>query len=492
MVDPTPEQREVVDTYGDGIDCVIQAGAGCGKSSSLKLIAKSDPRRRMTYVAYNKAIASDAKRSFPSNVRSSTGHGLAFDPKYLPRIKRPRQTAHVAAQALDVKRILGIIGGTPAIPTDLGLAPKAMTNKIIMRSALDTISRFCHSADAEITDRHVPRYDGLTKEEPRAALLALVLPVARAAWTDLSNEDGVLNLNHDHYLKQWALSEPKLPTDVVLLDEGQDTNDVLSRVLLAQEHAQRIAVGDSSQAIYEWRGAKDALKGFVQALGCPELTLSQSFRFGPAIAEQANLWLRTINAPLRLTGFDRCDSSVGPVDDPDAILCRTNSGAMGIVMEALEAGRKTALVGGGGDIKALAWAAEDLQDGRPTDHPELMGFGSWDAVREYAGEEDGSLEVLVKLIDEHGTAAILAAADSLASEDVADLVVSTAHRSKGREWPAVRIHSDFRPPKEDPVSGHVILRREEGRLAYVAVTRARERLDNTALNWVHSVTAVSD
>ncbi|MGW7196609.1 UvrD-helicase domain-containing protein [Streptomyces chryseus] len=489
-MDPTPEQREAIDTYGDGIDCVLQAGAGCGKSSTLKMIAKADPRRRMTYVAYNKAIAADAKRSFPSNVRASTGHGLAFDPRHLPRLNRPRQTAHAAAQALDVRRILGIIGSTPAIPTDLG-TPKAMTGKLIMRAALDTVTRWCHSSDDEIRSWHVPQYDGLTKEEPRNSLLALVLPVALATWADLTDEDGVLKLSHDHYLKMWALSRPKLGTDVVLLDEAQDTNDVLSAVLLDQEHAQRIAVGDSAQQIYSWRGANDALATFVRTLRAPELTLSQSFRFGPAIAEAANEWLYVIGAPLRLTGFDQCESTVGPIEEPDAILCRTNSGAMGIVMEGLAAGRKVALVGGGGDIKALAWAAEALQAGQPTDHPELMGFPTWDSVREYAKEEDGSLEVLVKLIDEHGTQRILAASDALATEQQADLIVSTAHKAKGREWPTVRIHSDFRPPKEDPTTGHVLLPKEEGRLAYVAVTRAREVLDNQALNWVHTVTAVA-
>ncbi|WP_106409735.1 UvrD-helicase domain-containing protein [Streptomyces odonnellii] len=490
MVDPTPEQAEAIDTYGDGIDLVLQAGAGCGKSSTLKLIAKSDPRRRMTYVAYNKSIAADARRSFPANVAASTGHGLAFDPKFLPRLNRPRQTAHAAAQALDVKSILGIIGATPAIPTDLGV-PKAMTGKIIMRCALDTISRWCHSSDPEITSRHVPRYDGLTKPEVREQLGALVLPVAHAAWADLTTEDGVLRFDHDYYLKLWALSGPKLPVDVVLLDEAQDTNDVLAAVILDQDHAQRIAVGDSSQAIYEWRGARDALHGFVQALGCPELTLSQSFRFGPAIADEANRWLRVIDAPLRLTGFDQCDSSIGPVDAPDAILCRSNSGAMGIVMEALTTGRKVALVGGGSEIKRLAWAAEALQDGRPTDHPELIAFPSWDAVREYAEEEDGSMKVLVKLIDEHGTDRIVAAADQLVAENRAELVVSTAHKAKGREWNRVRIHSDFRPPKPNPETGHVLLKREEGRLAYVAVTRARERLDSQALAWVSTITAVS-
>ncbi|MFJ2292147.1 UvrD-helicase domain-containing protein [Streptomyces sp. NPDC087894] len=489
-MNPTPEQVDAIDTYGDGIDLVLQAGAGCGKSSTLKMIAKSDPRRRMTYVAYNKAIAADASRSFPATVLCKTGHALAFDPVYLPRLNRPRQTAHAAAQALDVKRILGIIGATPSIPTDAG-PRKPMTGKIIMRAALDTITRWCHSADPEIRGWHVPQYDGLTGEQPRTELLALVLPVALAAWADLSDEDGVLKLSHDHYLKMWALSGPKLQTDVVLLDEAQDTNDVLSAVLLDQEHAQRIAVGDSAQQIYSWRGANDALQKFVRELGAPELTLSQSFRFGPAIAAVANRWLRVIDAPLRLTGYAEAESSVGPVDSPDAILCRSNSGAMGIVMEGLAAGRDVALVGGGGDVKALAWAAEALQAGQPTDHPELMGFPSWDAVCEYAEEEDGSLKTLVKLINDNGTGPILAAADALVSEDRAELVVSTAHKAKGREWNRVRIHSDFRAPKPDPKTGHVILPREEGRLAYVAVTRARQQLDAEALAWVDSITAVA-
>lgn len=490
MVDPTPEQTDAIDTYGDGIDLVLQAGAGCGKSSTLKMIARSDPRRRMTYVAYNKAIAADASRSFPATVLCKTGHALAFDPRHLPRLSMPRQTAHAAAQALDVKRILGIVGATPSIPTDAG-PRKAMTGKVIMRAVLDTITRWCHSSDSEIRSWHVPQYDGLTGEQPRTELLALVLPVALAAWADLTEETGVLKLSHDHYLKMWALSGPKLATDVVLLDEAQDTNDVLSAVLLDQDHAQRIAVGDSAQQIYSWRGANDALATFVRELGAPELTLSQSFRFGPAIAAEANRWLHVIGAPLRLTGYDQAQSSVGPVDSPDAILCRSNSGAMGIVMEGLAAGRKVALVGGGGDIKALAWAAEALQSGGVTDHPELMGFPSWDAVREYAEEEDGSLKVMVRLIDGHGTDRIVAAADALATERQAELVVSTAHKAKGREWPTVRIHSDFRAPKPDPETGNVLLPKEEGRLAYVAVTRARQVLDCEALAWVDTVTAVA-
>jgi superfamily I DNA/RNA helicase len=366
-----------------------------------------------------------------------------------------------------------------------------MTSKVIMRCALDSVETFCHSADAEISHRHIRHYDGFDGNDSRNQLAALVLPVARAAWRDITNDDGLLKMSHDHYLKMWALGRPRIHTDVILLDEAQDTNDVIAAVILDQDHAQRIAVGDSAQQIYEWRGAKDALSRFERDLEAEVRMLSQSFRFGPAIATEANRWLHKVGTPLRLTGWDQCASEVGPVEQPDAILCRTNAGAMGIVLEQIAAGRKVALVGGSSEIKRLAWAAEALQAGKATDHPELLAFSSWDMVRQYAEEEDGSLRVLVKLIDDYGTEDIIAAADGLASEQQAELVVSTAHRSKGREWPTVRIHGDFRAPKPDPKTGHIILRREEARLAYVAVTRARERLDNSALAWIDTVTAVT-
>jgi hypothetical protein len=255
-MEPTPEQAEAIATYGDGIDLVLQAGAGCGKSSTLKMIATSDRRRSMTYIAYNRTIAADAKRSFPGNVHASTGHGLAFDPRYLPRIQRPRQTALDAAKALGIERITG---GIQRVLNDTGMM-HALTSSWSCgwRSTPSTATATAPTDDIE--RRHIPRYDNLTLPETRAQIAELVLPVARLAWADVRRgDDGLLKLSHDHYLKIWALSRPTLQTDVVLLDEAQDTNDVLARVLLDQEHAQRIAVGDSAQQIYEWRGAKDAL-----------------------------------------------------------------------------------------------------------------------------------------------------------------------------------------------------------------------------------------
>jgi hypothetical protein len=75
---PTGEQQAILDGFATGADLVIQAGAGSGKTSTLKMIGERAGRRRGVYVAYNKAIANDAKRSFPSNITCATAHSFAY------------------------------------------------------------------------------------------------------------------------------------------------------------------------------------------------------------------------------------------------------------------------------------------------------------------------------------------------------------------------------------------------------------------------------
>jgi N12 class adenine-specific DNA methylase len=66
-----------------------------------------------------------------------------------------------------------------------------------------------------------------------------------------------------------------------------------------------------------------------------------------------------------------------------------------------------------------------------------------------------------------------------------DVMVSTAHKSKGLEWDRVKIGDDFKGPKNDPITGEAIMPPpEELRLAYVAVTRAGKELDPGSLTWV--------
>jgi superfamily I DNA/RNA helicase len=469
-VKPTAEQQAIVDAYLSNDNLVIEAGAGTGKTSTLRMIANAAPRRRGIYVAYNRAIADDAKRTFPSNVTCATAHSFAFRAvgrQFAHRLRGPRMPARQIAKQLGITQPVRIDAGRI-------LAPQQAA-----RLAMDTIARFCHSAAPQVNGRHVPKLPGLDDPAAMAALREVVVSLARRAWADLSDRDGNLRFTHDHYLKMWQLSGPRFPADFVLLDEAQDANPVVQDVVERQGHTQRILVGDRCQAIYGWRGAVDAMATFAADR---RLALSQSFRFGPPIAGEANKWLQILEAPLRLRGSNQITSTISSLARPDAVLCRTNAEAVSQLMAAAEEGQRAALVGGGNEIRRLAEAATSLRAGLGTDHPELFAFRSWGEVKDYVAQDaSGSdLKTFVQLIDSYGPDVVIDTMDRLVPEQAAEVVVSTAHKAKGREWPRVRIADDFRAPKgeDSPIP------QAEAMLAYVAVTRARQALDPDGLAWV--------
>ncbi|MEC4020340.1 UvrD-helicase domain-containing protein [Streptomyces sp. H27-D2] len=480
MHSPTDEQTAAVDAFKAGEHLALQAGAGTGKTSTLVLLASTTPRHGR-YIAFNKPIALDAAKRFPPTVACTTAHALAYATTghlYARRLGGPRQAGWKTGLALGITKSMRI-------------AERDVSHKALSHTVLHTVRRYCHSADRTITRHHVPPLRGLEDPELHTQLVEAVLPFARKAWADLQHpDDGIVRFEHDHYLKIWALTDPKIDADFLLLDEAQDTNPVLEQVFTAQRtHAQLVMVGDSAQAIYGWRGARDIMTGFNGTA----LSLSQSFRFGPRLATEANRWLSISGAPIRLAGTTTIPTELAPVARPDAVLCRTNVGAMTEVMTHIEAGLRVALAGGGDSLRALATAARDLKDGRRTWHPELLLFASWGELQEYAEHDPagGDLRPFVDLIDQQGAEAVLAAVDQLAPESQAEVTVSTAHRAKGREWANVRIASDFKPPKDTdqqdangvPVPGPID--DAEARLAYVAVTRTRTRLDLGGLSWIH-------
>lgn len=475
---PTDEQVAVVDAFRTGNNMVITAGAGAGKTSTLKLIAKETDAKGV-YVAYNKAIATDARRSFPRNVRASTAHSLAWGAtgvKYAHRLDGPR------VNAFDASKILGC--------NPLSITPEIfLTSVDVARLVASTVRNYCYSAQPEVGKQHVWVSDTL---KPYRELIAnVVLPYAQKAWADISSLDGRLRFEHDHYLKLWSMSGkdgdvPDLRCDFVLLDEAQDANPVIAQIVEGQD-AQKILVGDQNQAIYGWRGAVDAMTTFA----CEHrLQLSKSFRFGQAIADEANKWLGLLESDLRIEGFEAVDSKVARLTTPDTVLCRTNVEAFSQLIGALARGESVAFVGGTGEIKRFAEAADQLMTPDPrtgkirrVSHPDLMGFSCWADVQTYVQTDEGSdLRTMVNLIDDYGVAEVLEIAAATTNEESADLIVSTAHKSKGREWDQVKIAEDFRPSEsgELPAKGEMML-------AYVAVTRAKNVLDNGGLAWVNDL-----
>lgn len=507
---PTGEQQAVIDACQTGGNLVVEAAAGAGKTSTLRLAAADMPGR-VLYVAYNKAAANEAQASFPAHVRCSTVHALAFGAvgrTYSRRLNTGRQAAAQTARALGVH-------GHVELGKHLVLTPAHIT-----KFALGMVTRFCQSADDELTEKHLPQLPGTpglaelgrmhdqipalraAGEHQAAAellaawedglrtrrdLAAAVLPIARRAWADIRDVEGrAVRFEHDHYLKMWQLTHPTLSYDVIMLDEAQDSNPVTADIVTSQTGTQRIAIGDGCQQLYAWRGAVDALATWPAD---QRLYLTQSWRFGETVAREANKWLAILGASLRVRGNPDLPTTIGPIPDPGAVLCRSNAGAVGRVMSALDAGHKPALVGGAGELVRLAQAADELQTTGRTNHPELFPFRSWLEVQQYAEEDSGSdLRPFVNLIDKYSPEKIVDALSWVVAEHQADVVISTAHKAKGREWDRVAIADDFAEPKKTEDGRRGEIQRADAMLAYVAITRARLALDRTGLAWVDQYT----
>ncbi|WP_381805331.1 UvrD-helicase domain-containing protein [Streptomyces niveus] len=473
----TEEQAAARDSFAAGLDLALVAGAGTGKTSTLVMMGAATRRRGM-YIAFNRPIAQEAKARFGGNVHCSTSHGLAY------RALGSRFKARLdASQHMPLWRTAQLLG----IDRDLAVGGRRLKTTTLAHLVMEMVRHFCYSTEDQVAARHLGTINGLD-DHGQQYVARTLLARARWAWDDICSPNGTLPFKHDHYLKMWALTRPRLRADYILLDEAQDTNPVLEEIFLAQD-VQRVCVGDPAQQIYEWRHAKDIMSGFPGM----RMELTQSFRFGPAIAQVANHWLRASTSVMQLTGHAAEPSRLAEVKVPDAVLCRGNADALAEVLAFLDQDVPVALVGGGKPLLNIAKAAIDLRAGRRTSHHDLALFSSWGEVQEYAEQDSAAadLKAIVELVDTYGPQQIIRTVQRLSDEAQARVVVSTVHKAKGREWNRVRIGPGFTPPDDgSPRTVHPAA----ARLIYVAVTRARTQLDTTSIKRLqtHSTAATAD
>jgi len=499
----TPEQEAIREAAAAGLPGKVVAYAGTGKTTTLRLIAEARPRDRILYLAFNKVIADEAKAKMPPHVTSRTTHSLAFDGTRTWRGYRP-----VVGSWWRLKQdILRAEGDTIDRSRMYGRSAEAA-----FAAVAGTLARFCNSADPEPNGHHVPRavldpylaaayhLEGApTTEAAQKRLedgIRRVIGQAAARIWAVARDRGDWPVTHDMYLKVWQLSTPTIPADLILFDEAQDAAPVQQALVLAQR-GRLWMVGDPHQAIYEWRGAIDALSHY----DAPAYPLSRSWRFGAAIAAVAgrilDLW--GVDPPLTgggppgqvvLPGPDLAPETVTeagcqvPAGAQTAILCRTNIGVMQAALDALDTGRAVAVAGGADGLADLIDSAVALYHGGSPRHPDLRDFVSWDELRLLSEVPGGEAWApIVRLVEQGADHAARMAArlrhDTVA-EAVAGVVVSTAHKAKGRQWPIVRFGHDWRPFQGRDPNGRPYRHDEEARLWYVAMTRPTHCLDLTA------------
>jgi superfamily I DNA/RNA helicase len=289
---------------------------------------------------------------------------------------------------------------------------------------------------------------------------------------------------HDGYLKLYQLEAEPLPYDVVLFDECQDSNPVTTDIVIKQAHALRVLVGDPHQQIYSFRGAVNA---FDRVDSDQTYYLTGSFRFGQNFSNVANILLSEYKGEsndLQGLGEEGELEKIDP-DIPHAVLSRTNAGLFDEAAD-LWVGKKLGFLGGiGGYRFSMIQDVYELSEGNKSSirSSYIKKFDDLDDLDEYADDmQDAEMMSLVKTVQKYGREIprLIKAIEShtVSQLKTADVLLATTHKAKGFEFRRVKLKDDFTDffGEKNKRKMPEMIPRDEINLYYVAVTRAKMRL----------------
>lgn len=460
----THEQAPIICSQGRKI--LVQAFAGTGKTTTLVGYAAQNPAVKILYLCYNKPVELAARGRFPQNVICKTAHGLAY-------AVYGSQYTHKQAANLRL--------------TDIAKSINSQDWELV-REIMTTLNNFMASADKEIGRQHFPRFQAqhlLTTAQERFVTNALL--IAKNYWARMIDlQDTSVQNTHDGYLKQYQLSKPDLSQrfGCVLMDEGQDVNPVIADIVRIQQIS-KVTVGDRHQQIYRFRGAEDAL-GADWMADAERHYLTQSFRFGPAIAHLANIVLSYKGETRKLQGLGP-QTAVKKGLPPDlphrAFIHRTVTGVIDNALSLVANSPKIYWTGG-----IDSYSIRDLEDLYWFSRGRNQEVQNRKLVRDYRdytqyceiAEVSQDTEMLrsIKIINAYPdlpqrihTLRVC----SVDNELDATITLTTAHKAKGLEWDFVGLFDDFTADPLAPDIDHG-KRDDELNLLYVAITRAMKFL----------------
>ena len=400
----TQEQLDIIAAAKTGESLIVEALAGSGKTYLCREIAKAVPKLSL-YVAYNKAIAEEAAKSFPDNVTCKTMHSIAWGAvvrgtKYRGKLKG----------FLNRREITTV--GDKAFWDTLG---KKEANRLV-EEVIEIITEFCTSPYETL--RELPKVSERFKEN--------TLVIADLFWASMVDVGSKTTIDHNTYLKLYQLGRPSLNYGLVMLDEGQDSNPCVLDIV-SRQPCQKVVIGDRFQAIYAFNGAINAFDQLPATT--LRLPLTQSFRFTPEVAAIALKVLRVGGYTGNLTGAGTGDT----FDRPPAYLARTNSDLFFQALDLAYTGEKLYVVGGMKELFNQLYSASALKYGGKVYDKRIESFPSWNAFMT-ACDTQKDLAKLPQILGKVGSLheSITTIKENLVTKAKdATVVLSTCHRSKG-------------------------------------------------------------
>lgn len=467
----TDEQKQII--HSDSHTLLVNAFAGTGKTSTLVEFARARPKKNFIYLAFNRSVKEDAIKKFPRNVYCTTTHGLAYQYFGVP-----------------YKHKLGQ-------PKSATIAKVFKCSFAIADAANQTLNAYLCSADSFLdAEKHLVSGVLGDLQAERA------FSVANDLWKSMQDKNNIyVKMPHDGYLKLFQLAEPNFENDYYMVDEAQDSNMLVIDIVRRQAGKQ-LFIGDENQSIYQFRKAVDALN---HVTADEKLYLTSSFRFGAGIAELASLLLQGWKNETRsVKGLGKEESHFFVNEmQPHTVLARTNSGLFDAAVKALNSGVPFGYLGGYEgyrlDMILDAWNLKKFGISKVTD-PSILLFKSFEELEAYAETvDDKELKMLIRTIDKYGSE-IPHLIESLKSKSIAQLtgqeiILSTAHKAKGLEFPSVVLLDDFVELKvEIDLNGKEKKPSvEDINILYVAMTRAQKnlKLNEKTKDWLYDINKMS-
>lgn len=474
MFKPTQEQIVIIKAFNENKIIKVNSIAGSGKTSTLLLLAAENVVPSL-YLAFNKSVQLEAAEKFPKHVECRTINSLAYMDfgiklSHKMRANRPKtknyvNTCSTLKEIVNFFKIEDYTAAEPPIPakTVAGLVKDSLDSYQL--SDIETIGQ------KTLPIGEIKRLEKNHKFDSKHLALQ-VIHYARKLWNERINPKSEVAVTHDTFLKLWSLSNPKLDCEILYVDEAQDTNPAVFHVLKQQKHCKICYVGDTYQSIYAFRGAINAM----EEINVPTYYLTQSWRYGKEVADAAQF---IIGSAITVKGNPSISSKVVDTlsdDEKVTVIFRTNAALFDEAYRLLTEGVAVNIEV---DVRVFIEKLRSIIALKNNDHKnvknqEIAKFTSYYDLLEFA-KEDHETKKLIKRSTEGNVEDFISKISMSCSNEHSDVILTTAHKSKGREWDNVIIFNDFKF-NEDPYCPLNGMPQQEINLLYVAITRAKKNL----------------
>lgn len=311
-------------------------------------------------------------------------------------------------------------------------------------------------------------------------------------------------IQHNVYLKMFQLSKDKIEGyDTILADEVNDHNHCMLSIIENNLDKKVIMVGDPLQNLNSFNYTLDGLGYMIEKHKFKEYNLTMSFRISEDVASLSSRYLTYMyNENIRFHGnkhtkICKIDLARTTPQNQVHLLCRNRLGGLMEILSVLEVNKNKKIYYVGGlesfglsDIEKLLQYSGYIYIGGEKFHISTLRRLKQEDIK------DPEISKAVSLYDfgkKNEALLPLLRYTETTNKEEADIIVQTAHSSKGLTVKNVYIASDFKPIEE--LKKEMLLMKESGNeylyniakseinLIYVALTRATDYLDlNEVLN----------